>query len=181
MRRLLAAAQLGGQPSHSLHSLVHTYTTLSHQCTGCPDQQPHQQPLRLALARPRQRRPSPAAAASSSNGNGADAPQPPPQQLSSSASMAAAAEAAAPMSNLADCPRTPWGATAWFCGAVVTSVQRQVAQLAGQWGRFLPMCLLFFLLAFNNTLLDSIKDSLVITAAGGGTEVIPFLTGGCDG
>lgn len=39
------------------------------------------------------------------------------------------------------------------------------------------MCLLFFAMAFNNTILDSVKDSLVITAKGGGTQVIPFLTG----
>lgn len=33
------------------------------------------------------------------------------------------------------------------------------------------MSLLFFLMAFVNTIIDSLKDSLVITAAGGGTEV----------
>lgn len=33
------------------------------------------------------------------------------------------------------------------------------------------MSILFFLMAFVNTIIDSLKDSLVITAAGGGTEV----------
>ena len=36
---------------------------------------------------------------------------------------------------------------------------------------------LFFFMSFVNTVIDSMKDSLVITAVGGGTEVIPFLTG----
>ena len=35
------------------------------------------------------------------------------------------------------------------------------------------MSMLFFLMAFINTIIDSLKDSLVITAAGGGTEVRP--------
>lgn len=35
---------------------------------------------------------------------------------------------------------------------------------------------LFFLLAFVNTILDSLKDTLVITAVGGGAQVIPYLT-----
>ena len=40
------------------------------------------------------------------------------------------------------------------------------------------MSLLFFLMAFVNTIIDSLKDSLVITAAGGGTEVrwLTFFT-----
>lgn len=38
------------------------------------------------------------------------------------------------------------------------------------------MASLFFLLAFVNTVLDTIKDTLVITAVGGGTQVIPFIT-----
>ena len=42
------------------------------------------------------------------------------------------------------------------------------------------MAALFFLMAFVNTISDSMKDSLVITAAGGGTHVIPYLTGGCS-
>lgn len=32
------------------------------------------------------------------------------------------------------------------------------------------MSFLFFLMAFVNTIIDSLKDSLVITAVGGGTE-----------
>jgi ATP/ADP translocase len=33
-------------------------------------------------------------------------------------------------------------------------------------GKFMPMVGLFFLLAFVNTILDSLKDTLVITATG---------------
>ena len=38
-------------------------------------------------------------------------------------------------------------------------------------GRFMPMVFLFFLMAFVNTILDSLKDTLVITAVGGGAQV----------
>lgn len=38
-------------------------------------------------------------------------------------------------------------------------------------GKFMPMVGLFFLLAFVNTILDSLKDTLVITAVGGGAQV----------
>ncbi len=40
---------------------------------------------------------------------------------------------------------------------------------------FLPMLLLFFLIAFNYHLLKILKDTLIITAKGSGAEVIPFL------
>lgn len=55
-------------------------------------------------------------------------------------------------------------------------VVEQLAKLDGMWGRFIPMSALFFLMAFVNTIIDSLKDSLVITAAGGGTEVLPYLS-----
>ncbi|KAI3428755.1 hypothetical protein D9Q98_007577 [Chlorella vulgaris] len=61
-------------------------------------------------------------------------------------------------------------------GAVKASVQGQLHKLDGLWDKFVPMSLLFFLMAFVNTIMDSVKDSLVITAVGGGTEVIPYLT-----
>lgn len=38
------------------------------------------------------------------------------------------------------------------------------------------MAALFFLMAFVNTIIDSLKDSLVITAVGGGIEVLPYLS-----
>jgi AAA family ATP:ADP antiporter len=38
------------------------------------------------------------------------------------------------------------------------------------------MLCLFFCLSFTNTILDSLKDTLVITAPGGGASVVPFLT-----
>lgn len=41
------------------------------------------------------------------------------------------------------------------------------------WRQFLPMLSLFFCLSFINTILDSLKDTLVITARGGGAFVIP--------
>jgi hypothetical protein len=44
------------------------------------------------------------------------------------------------------------------------------------WRQFLPMLSLFFCLSFINTILDSLKDTLVITAVGGGAFVIPYLT-----
>eukprot|EP01026_Neomeris_dumetosa_P060086 TRINITY_DN5642_c0_g2_i2.p1 TRINITY_DN5642_c0_g2~~TRINITY_DN5642_c0_g2_i2.p1 ORF type:complete len:664 (-),score=81.95 TRINITY_DN5642_c0_g2_i2:1086-3077(-) len=39
-----------------------------------------------------------------------------------------------------------------------------------------PMGTLFFLMAFVNAILDSMKDTLVVTAVGGGAQVIPYLT-----
>jgi AAA family ATP:ADP antiporter len=38
------------------------------------------------------------------------------------------------------------------------------------------MASLFFLLSFVNTLLDSLKDTLIITSPGGGAHVLPFLS-----
>ena len=38
-------------------------------------------------------------------------------------------------------------------------------------GKFMPMVGLFSMLAFVNTILDSLKDTLVITAVGGGAQV----------
>ncbi|KAG2483156.1 hypothetical protein HYH03_017948 [Edaphochlamys debaryana] len=68
-------------------------------------------------------------------------------------------------------------------GGLVGEMQRLASATASQasrfWslsGRFMPMVGLFFLLAFVNTILDSLKDTLVITAAGGGAQVIPYLT-----
>lgn len=49
-------------------------------------------------------------------------------------------------------------------------------QFVSLWGTFLPMCTLFFFMAFINTIMDSLKDTLVITAVGGGAQVIPYLT-----
>jgi len=41
--------------------------------------------------------------------------------------------------------------------------------------KLLPMLLLFFLILFNYTILRDTKDTLVVTAPGGGAEMIPFL------
>jgi AAA family ATP:ADP antiporter len=47
--------------------------------------------------------------------------------------------------------------------------------LAGLWQKLLLMGSLFFFMAYNNALLDSLKDTLTVTALGG-AEQIPFLT-----
>jgi ATP/ADP translocase len=59
---------------------------------------------------------------------------------------------------------------------VVESLQLYLRRFSGLWYKFLPMLSLFFCLSFINTILDSLKDTLVITAAGGGAHVIPYLT-----
>lgn len=60
-------------------------------------------------------------------------------------------------------------------GRTRETVARYVRKLDGLWSQLVPMGGLFFLMAFVNTLLDSTKDTLVITATGGGVEQIPFL------
>jgi len=54
-------------------------------------------------------------------------------------------------------------------------VSRQLSVLRAKASYFLPMCLLFFFMAFNNTIFDSTKDTILITAIGG-AEQIPFVT-----
>ncbi|EFJ49850.1 hypothetical protein VOLCADRAFT_89266 [Volvox carteri f. nagariensis] len=56
------------------------------------------------------------------------------------------------------------------------TVTSQASRFWALSGKFMPMVGLFFMLAFVNTILDSLKDTLVITAAGGGAQVIPYLT-----
>jgi AAA family ATP:ADP antiporter len=56
------------------------------------------------------------------------------------------------------------------------AIQHQLSKLDGLWAQLIPMTALFFMLAFVNTIIDSLKDSLVITAVGGGTEVLPYLS-----
>lgn len=41
--------------------------------------------------------------------------------------------------------------------------------------KFLPMCLMFFFINFNYTILRDTKDTLIVTASGSGAEAIPFL------
>eukprot|EP00899_Mesostigma_viride_P005294 jgi/Mesvir1/14766/Mv05407-RA.1 len=57
----------------------------------------------------------------------------------------------------------PWGDASVYDG------------LAGLWSKLIPMIMLFFCMAFNNALLDTTGDTLIVTAFGG-SEVIPFLT-----
>lgn len=58
------------------------------------------------------------------------------------------------------------------------AVQETAQSLEGLWQKFLPMATLFFLMAFVNTVLDNLKDTLIFTMAiGGGAQVVPWLTG----
>ena len=45
----------------------------------------------------------------------------------------------------------------------------------GLWGRLVPMSLMFYFMAFANSIMDAVKDTLVVTAFGG-AEQIPYLT-----
>ncbi len=60
-------------------------------------------------------------------------------------------------------------------GSSKSFLSRQVAVIREKWTYFMPMCVLFFFMAFNNTIFDSTKDTLLITAVGG-AEQIPFVT-----
>ena len=53
--------------------------------------------------------------------------------------------------------------------------ERYLAPLEGLWGKLLPMTTLFFFMTFVNAILDSTKDTLVVTAFGGAEQLI-FLT-----
>ena len=57
-------------------------------------------------------------------------------------------------------------------GAFAAYAQR----VSGLSARFVPMVALFFVLSCANTLLDSLKDTLIVTAPGGGASVLPFLS-----
>ena len=70
----------------------------------------------------------------------------------------------------------PSGSSTAIAGSIRQAVQHQLSKLDGLWSQLIPMTCLFFMLAFVNTIIDSLKDSLVITAVGGGTEVLPYLS-----
>lgn len=61
-------------------------------------------------------------------------------------------------------------------GPLAAALAAYLGRVGGLWRRFLPMLALFFLLSFINTVLDSLKDTLVMTARGGGAAVVPWLT-----
>jgi AAA family ATP:ADP antiporter len=86
------------------------------------------------------------------------------------------AAAAAASSNGAAVHPNPLAAAAAALASTAASARAQVARLDGLWGRFLPMSAMFFLMSFINTVVDSLKDSLVVTAVGGGTQVLPYLS-----
>ena len=69
-------------------------------------------------------------------------------------------------------PATSDGETSPDGGSMIS---RQWAVVRQKLSHFLPMCLLFFFMAFNNTIFDSTKDTILITAIGG-AEQIPFVT-----
>ncbi len=45
----------------------------------------------------------------------------------------------------------------------------------GELKKFLPMLLMFFFISFVYSLLRNTKDTLIVTAPGGGADLIPFL------
>ncbi len=44
--------------------------------------------------------------------------------------------------------------------------------------KFLPLLAIFFLVTFGYNVLRAMKDTLTVTAAGSGAEVIPFIKSG---
>ena len=52
---------------------------------------------------------------------------------------------------------------------------KMISPLDGLWGRLIPMSLMFYFMAFANSIMDAVKDTLVVTAFGG-AEQIPYLT-----
>ena len=71
-------------------------------------------------------------------------------------------------------------ATAHYPQKLVGTLTNQASRFWALSGKFMPMVGLFFMLAFVNTILDSLKDTLVITAAGGGAQVGGGTLGGRD-
>lgn len=88
-----------------------------------------------------------------------------------SSSSSAGAAALAPRGVLAAASSLAAGV-----GGAAADLQDLCGRFMGLWRSFLPMLSLFFCLSFVNTILDSLKDTLVITAPGGGAFVIPYLT-----
>ena len=62
-----------------------------------------------------------------------------------------------------------------FGGVVANAKKSFMKPLEGLWGRLLPMSLMFYFMAFANSIMDAVKDTLVVTAFGG-AEQIPYLT-----
>ena len=58
---------------------------------------------------------------------------------------------------------------------IVKQVRKMAKPLDGLWGRLVPMSLMFYFMAFANSIMDAVKDTLVVTAFGG-AEQIPYLT-----
>ena len=71
------------------------------------------------------------------------------------------------------------GAVGSSAGGAENFLQRHAKKIAaplrGQWGRLIPMSLMFYFMAFANSIMDAVKDTLVVTAFGG-AEQIPYLT-----
>ncbi|PNW69913.1 hypothetical protein CHLRE_17g697950v5 [Chlamydomonas reinhardtii] len=94
----------------------------------------------------------------------------------SSRRVAAAAAAAAAADGAGSRPAGGDGGLIEEAQKLVGTLTNQASRFWALSGKFMPMVGLFFMLAFVNTILDSLKDTLVITAAGGGAQVIPYLT-----
>jgi len=144
---------------------------------ACPGGLPAARPLRAGGARSgpapararRPARPVPASPALPRPGAGAP-PPPPPWGLGGAPSLPRRRGAPAP--RAAANARDP-GADRRSLGERARGALRS---MDGLWGEFLPMVALFFFMAFVNTVIDSLKDTLVVTSVGGGPQVIPFLT-----
>lgn len=86
----------------------------------------------------------------------------------------AAAQCAAAAAD--DLPLQSKGRSAWQ--AVCAAFADLRRSLDGTLATFVPMAALFFAMSFINTILDSLKDTIIFTqAVGGGAHVVPWLTG----
>lgn len=65
--------------------------------------------------------------------------------------------------------------TQGLASRVSDRIRGGIRSLEGKWIKLMPMTVLFFSMSFVNALLDSTKDTLVVTAMGG-AEQIPYLT-----
>ena len=57
----------------------------------------------------------------------------------------------------------------------VYHLKKMMRPLNGLWSRLVPMSIMFYFMAFANSIMDAVKDTLVVTAFGG-AEQIPYLT-----
>lgn len=99
-------------------------------------------------------------------------PPPPPRSVAALAALRSSQGAA----SLEASHTAQWLLQLPVVGPLASGVYLEARNFVRLFGKFLPMVSLFFMLAFVNTILDSLKDTLVITSVGGGAQVIPYLT-----